>query len=337
MNVNDDGPLFGEQTLKALKKQGIDPYDTVFVGKIPFSAYLRKKTKTPSEERADALLRKLFAKRAKLFICRFETVGGLRRFLPPEQINPGERPPRKAGRVLNKRFAELERRLLAVNNSAWREIMQTAKKNAEFIDRFNNELFFKHVNYGGRRLTADELFAFYGTRPHREKIDLSSRGDEPVFCAVFAMTYYQCSPEDLYTIDGIFSPQPQRRADNMKKAAGVDVFNLILRNNAKEIDGVLERMGEVLTKLKPPEIALSDIGALLENYPLWAGLSEIGRLFSEIFSRGENQNLREALKSAEALKYCAEVVTFCEKIAVLSDGEDYRETKEYKTLAAVYK
>jgi hypothetical protein len=330
MKQQENQSLFEKQSIEIFDTLGIDPNDAVFVGKTPFSRYLRNNLKNPSKENEDALLQKLLKKRAKLFVCRPEYSEGLYCLAPPEHARFGGKSRRKPGRTLKKPFAELEKRFLAANNSILREIMLNAKKNAEFIERFNRELFFKNVRYMGKRLSEDELFALCETETYRGKIDLSSRKDKTAFCAMFAIAYYQCGLEDLYTIDSIFSLQPSRCADNSKKAAGNDVFNMIFRNDKDEINRALERIGVALTKLKPPSVNLSDVKFLAENYSLWSGISEIGTLFSRIFTYNGKRELDEALKTAESFKRCGEVAALCEKISRLSDSEDYRETAEYQ-------
>jgi len=292
--------LFDDATLETLRELEIDPDDAVFVKK------------------------RLFGKPVN-YACRLGKVNGLYGFALPY----APRPPRS----FKKRLAALNRRLLAVNAVIIRKVFSEAKRNAEFVARFNAELFFKNVYYNDIRLTADELFRFYGTDPYYKKINLSADRDKQPFIAMYAIAFCECSAEDVFTVDGIFSPQPQRRIDNAKKKASNEVFGLIFRGDKAEINEVLEGIGAALINIAPPPVDLADPGLLARNYTLYAALAEIGRVFAEVFFYNGNRGLDGALKAAEELKRFANVAALCEKMAALRDDEDYRETEEYKKCA----
>jgi len=292
--------LFEADELHALKELGIDPNDIVFSARplLPFG-----------EE--------------KQFVCHLRFTDGLYSFDLPEKF------PRK----FRKQIVKTEKKLLAINNSHMRKLMAGAKKNAEFVERFNGELFFRHSSYQGRRLNTKELFEFYETHPYYEAINLSAAEDKQPFFALFAMAFHGCTVQDLYTIDGIFSMQPERQADNSKKAAGNDVFNLILRNDKAEIDNVLLQMGQTLIKIQPPRVNLSDAALLAKNYTLFIGLSEMGRVFTQAAENSGNPIFEYAVKAAEKLMSYAPLAQLCNAVSVLSDDDDYRESNVYKKCA----
>jgi hypothetical protein len=267
----------------------------------------------------------------KRFVCRPKLTDGLYAFDMPPKLPRGFR----------ENIAKIEKRLLAVNNSRVRKLMESAKKNAEFVERFNKELFFKHSFYKGKRISTPELFEFYGTHPYYLTINLSPDEDKLPFISLYAMTFYACSSEDLFTVDGIFSMQPERHSDNAKKVAGNAVFNLILRNDIEEMRQVLTRMGKALRQLQPPRVNLSDSVMLAKNYTLFVGLSEIGRVYDSVLSNFpadvimSDDMKKSALAARELMKY-APLAVLCNAIAILGDDEDYRDTSAYKKCAEFY-
>ena len=290
--------LFDEEELFALSELGIDPKALVFYHrplKLPFL-------------------------KERQFVCRLKIQEGLYRFELPEKLP----------RQFKKSIEKTERKLLGSNNAHMRKLMAGAKKNAEFIVRFNSELFYKHSFYKGKKMTAEELSAFYETPPFCRTIDLSSNADCRAFGALYAMTFYACSPEDLFTVEGIFSLQPERHSDNAKKTAGNNVFNLILRNDKTEIGQVLTQMGETLTSVQTPRVNLSDTVMLSKNYTMFVGLSEIGRVFSRVAPDSQS------LKLSKSLTNYAFLVKLCDMISTLGDGEDYRESTAYRECRALF-
>jgi len=289
--------LFEQDELVALRELEIDPKDLVFDRKplLPFG-------------------------KSRRFVCHLRVADGLYSFDYPDDS------PRK----FKKQIFEIQFKLRSLNNSAMRRLMENAKKNALFIERFNSELFLKHSFFQGRRITTGELFDFYETHPYYQTINLSSDPDKQPFIALYAMTFYACSIEDLFTIDGIFSMQPERHADNAKKTAGNAVFNLVLRDNKEEIRQVLMQMGQSLIKIPPLRVNISDAVMLSKNYTLFGGLAEMGRAFSEVAApHCDDGQMQEALQAARNLTNYAPLVKLCDTISVLCDDEDYRETAVY--------
>jgi len=289
--------LFDDAVIETFRELGIDPNDAVFV-------------------------KKGFFGKSESYVCRLNYYGGVYSFTLPE----------KSPRSFKKRLAALNRRVLAVNNAFIRKAMAEAKKNAAFVERFNNELFYKFVYYKDLKLSVKELFKFYETDPYYKKINIAADKDKAPFIAMYAIAFCGCTLTDIFTIDGIFSLQPQRFSDNAKKQAGNGAFYLLFRDDKEEIDLALEKIGESLIGIIPPRTDLDNPDLLAKNYTLYSALSEIGRVFSEIFLYNGNRNLDDALKAADELKKFAKAAALCEKMAVLRDNEDYRETEEYKRL-----
>ena len=302
MNINILD-LFESDELHALNELGIDPHDIVFTEthKLPFL-------------------------KPKQFVCHLRFKEGLYSFDLPEKL------PKK----FVKRISQTQIKLLSINNSHMRRLMAEAKKNAEFIERFNSELFFKHSFYQGRRITKDELFDFYETNPYYQTVNLSSDADKQPFIALYAMSFYACTVNDLFSVDGIFSMQPERHADNTKKTAGNDVFNLILRNNKEEIEQILFQMGQTLSGIQPLRVNLSDEVMLAKNYTLFVGLSEMGRVFTQVTKNNPSKALEPALTAAGSFMNYGLLVGLCNTISVLSDDDDYRETNAYKKCREVF-
>jgi len=283
--------LFTADELCALNELGVNPQDLVFTHR-PFLPFMK----------------------SRQYVCRLQLSDGLYSFSHSEKL------PRR----FKKRLIETEKQLLATNNAQIRKLMASARKNAEFVNRFNSELFFKHSFYKGQKLLVNELFEMYGKSPLIDVINLSSDADKQPFIALYAMAFYACTAEDIYTVDGIFSVQPERHADNAKKVAGNAVFNLLLRNNAAEIEQVLITMGKTLVAIIPPRVNLADMELLAKNYTLFRGLSEMGRLFCAVSGDPELS------KAAQNLAKYAPIAALCEKIAAIGDHEDYRTFAEYK-------
>jgi hypothetical protein len=287
LNIHD---YYQADELAALRELDINPHDLIFIhrSRLPFMKH-------------------------RQFVCHLRLKDGLYSFdLPP-----------KLPRRYKKQIAATEKKLLYGNNLQMRKLMLSAKKNAEFVQRFNSELFLKHSFFKGGKLTLTELFDFYRTAPYTDIVNLSGDADKSPFIALYAITFYACTPEDIYTVDGIFSMQPERHADNAKKTAGNAVFNLIMRNNKDEITQILHRMGEALAAIQPPRVNLADAALLAKNYTLFEGLSHMGRVFCKL-SRSP-----EALRAAQELVRFAPLVELCDAIAAIADEEDYRRLPAY--------
>jgi hypothetical protein len=287
LNIHD---YYQADELNALNELGISPYDLIFTARpiLPFF-------------------------KTRQFVCHLQFKDGLYVFaLPP-----------KLPRRFKKQIELTEKKLLATNNAHIRKLMAGAKKNAEFVERFNSELFFKHSFHKGNKLLAGELFELYASPPYNQAIDLSADADKQAFIALYAMTFYACSPEDIFTVDGIFSVQPERHADNAKKTAGNAVFNLLVRGKTTEIEQVLLTMSKTILALTPPRVNLADMEMLSKNYTLFRGMSELGRVFFK-FAKSSN-----AAEAANQLAKYAAVAQLCDVIAGIGDSEDYRRIKEY--------
>jgi hypothetical protein len=288
--------LFNSDELHALSVLGIDPAALVYndISRLPFV-------------------------KDKQYVCHLRLTDGIYSFELPEKV------PRK----FKRQIIETEKKLLRINNAHVRKLMLGAKKNAEFVERFNSELFFKHSFYQGKRIDTAQLFDFYETHPYYSIVNLSADADKSPFMALYAITFFACTPDDLFTIDGIFSMQPERHADNAKKTAGNAVFNLILRNDRKEIEMALTQMGHALKRIHPLRVNLAAPVSLAKNYSLFVGLSEIGRVYEQICVEvfGENN------ADAAALTRYSPLAALCNVITVLADDDDYRETAAYKKCA----
>ncbi|MCL1831646.1 MAG: hypothetical protein FWG45_01895 [Oscillospiraceae bacterium] len=300
----DYSEIFSPDELLALGELGLDPSTLVFNtnSRLPFV-------------------------KPQQYVCRLKLTDGLYSFdLPP-----------KLPRRFRERVVKIQSKLLAINNATTRKLMESAKKNAEFVERFNKELFLKHSFFQGRRITVSELLDFYETHPYYLTINLSADEDKVPFISLYAMTFYACTPDDLFTVDGIFSIQPERHADNAKKTAGNAVFNLILRNNPDEIKQVLLQMGNTLSNIQPLRVNLDDTVMLSKNYTLFVGLSEIGRVFTTIVGAHETLKndalITQHLNAAQTLADYAPLAVLCNAIAILGDDENYRDTAAYKKCA----
>ncbi|MCL2071324.1 MAG: hypothetical protein FWH07_03710 [Oscillospiraceae bacterium] len=310
MEIIDFAGLFNEEELFALRELNIEPSLLVFNQRallsLPFLQFL-----------------KLPFTKDRQFVCHLKIKDGLYHFELPKKL------PRK----FKKSIAVTERRLLATNNSHMKRLMESAKKNAEFIGRFNSELFLKHSFYKGKRIAVAELSSFYKTVPYCQTIDLSAESDRQPFIALYAMAFYACSPADLFTIDGIFSLQPERHADNAKKTAGNSVFNLILRDDKAEMEQVLSQMGQTLADIQPPRVNLSDTVMISKNYTLFNGLSEMGRVYNQVTASANFTSFRAA---AVSLMNYAALVRLCDTISIAADDEDYRESAVYKKCKSLF-
>ncbi|MCL1903955.1 MAG: hypothetical protein FWF94_06025 [Oscillospiraceae bacterium] len=295
MDINDS---FNEEELFALGELGIEPKSLIFNHHTLNMPFLKERR----------------------YVCHLQIKDGLYSFNIPDKLP----------RQFKKSIVKTERKLLQSNNAHMRRLMTTAKRNAEFIARFNSELFYKNAFYEGKKMTANELIAFYETPPFCHIIDLSATADCLHFAALYAMTFYAQAPEDLFTVEGVFTLQPERHSDNAKKTAGNSVFNLILRNDKTEIERVLVQMGKALSDIQPPRVNLSDTVMLIKNYTLFIGLSEIGRVFAR---NAPNNQLRE---EAQSLMNYGALAKLCETIAASGNDEDYRDSDVFKECTRLF-
>ncbi|MCL2634615.1 MAG: hypothetical protein FWD34_08910 [Oscillospiraceae bacterium] len=323
--------IFKNNAFEALTELGIDPYDTAFIKAKPLSVYFR--TRIKKSNTADDLLSALLHKNAKLFICPLTFHNGLYAFAPPEAIYAEGYTPKKTHippRRLKKKIAVLNKKLLCVNNEFMRKVMAGAKKNAEFVERFNSELFYKNITLNNERISPEEMFKLLSTEPYYRRINLSSDKDKNPFISMYAIAFKECQPHELFTIEGIFSMQTDRHIDNSKKQAANEVFNLILMDDKEETDSVILKMGKAIEEIEPLKINLDDVNMLAKNYTMFIGLSELGRVMAEVFFYNGNRELDGALRKAEELKNYAKTAALCERLMRLTDCEDYRQLPQYK-------
>ena len=299
MDAFDLLELFDEEELFALKELDIEPRSLVFYKRswLPFLSFLP-----------------FFG--ARRYVCRVLIKDGLYRFELPQRVP----------RQFKERISEIEKKLLTSNNAHTKTLMKKAQKDAEFIERFNSELFFKHSYYEDKKITAEEVYAFYETPPYCETINLTDDSDRQHFTALYAMAFYACSLEDLFTVDGIFSAQPERHSDNAKKTAGNSVFNLIIRNDKAEMKRVLQQMEKTLADVQPPRVNLADAAMLAKNYTLFAGVAGVAQAFRRANAAVGNESNAEV---GRLMNY-ALLVQLCDEIAQLSGDLDYRETEVYE-------
>lgn len=327
--------LFDNEHSDPLKKAGIDPLETVFIGKKPFYKLRRRKFSRLTDKAyaaglRRALLVKQIVKGRPISVSRLAVVGSVYRFLPPEAVMFELSPATSTGKALdrirknisrekhypslgkNKHLTALSRRLDELNHAAFQTYVKEAQRELDFIVRFNAELFLS--GFGGRS------HSFLGVALEGELLT--------AFCAACALTRFALSPEELFSVESVFKLQPDRGTDNRKKEAGVFALGLLCAEEKHR--AFLQEICATIGAASLPALDLNDFALFKKNYPLYHGLGSIGRLLCALL-KNEPRMKRER-QVAELLSMYGKTAELC-ALVLSADAAAYRESRLRAELA----
>lgn len=275
--------MFREQ-VKIYSKLNASIFNSIFAGKTSITELTRKKYPASSSQQLKnlsscVLLEKICAGDT-IFFLKLTKINNRYVIAPPVQIKV-----QLEGSTLGlekiaakiKRSADSQRPhpLLKLQLSKKREdisiqlgaaIMKTSLKESAFVTRFNEETFFKNVPM--KPLTSGRL-------------NLNSKSTLCAFAALYAMTYYNLSFRDIYTVDEVFSFSENniRGKDSAKNAAALKLSEEMEKADDTQLNLTLIEMGETLTNIEPPDIDVKNFIVLAENYLFYTAAADIGEAF----------------------------------------------------------
>lgn len=188
-------------------------------------------------------------------------------------------------------------------------VMKTSVKELAFVTRFNEETFFKNV----------PMKPFENGR-----LNISDKETSGAFAALYAMTFYDLSFRDIYTVDEVFgfSETGIRSKDTAKREATMRLSDELEKADDNTIAAVLKKMGETLLKIPLPEIDTKNFVTSAENYVYYNAVSNMGTAYIKAAAYGSGNDgdiFARALKRAVLLEDHKFAALLCEETAALAE------------------
>jgi hypothetical protein len=183
--------------------------------------------------------------------------------------------------------------------SALVQSVQTAQNSLSFVRRFNSEMFFQRLSLNGTALNRKTAEGMYGDGRFCDIVDLRDKDRRYYFLCLYAAAHKNLTMRDIFSLDGVFSFQPNRSTDEAKRLAGAEVFALFAGNNKDEIAGVIAAMGACYAALPPPQPQYSP-AYVKEYYTLADGYAGMGEMLLQLPFVPDNA--RKAAKKAAGVR-----------------------------------
>ncbi|MCL2636828.1 MAG: hypothetical protein FWD48_00510 [Oscillospiraceae bacterium] len=337
-----EGEIIEPETRSLTQKFNINKHELILIEAKPLSAFKVKTNKTggSEEDARRLLLLKLILKGKRVYFSRLFMNDGCFEFSPPEQIifeASAECP------KLNKKFSKKQKvspvsgahlnkitgYLEEINREAVRALLASAKRDFEFVTHFNSEMFHHNLTAKGLSFAKETVIGIYGEEKYTKIIDLSDARERMGFISLYAMAFHGLKLDDIYSVDGIFTLQPNREADEKKRLAGQEVFELVFSENRAEIKARAAKMTDALRNLPLPRVTLNITSAIKKNYTLYCALGDIGRSFSRLILSDE-KDFESALKTARRLSFYRLLEKYYEELA--SGKTEPEKSEVYKNI-----
>ena len=217
------------------------------------------------------------------------------------------------------------------------DLMKSAQSDRRFIARFNEELFFKNVVVGTRKLAASDVFLFYSGEGANQYINIKSKPVQIAAIALYSIASKGLELSDIYSIEKIFPTQEGawhiRGKDNLKIEASNEFMSILRSADFDATISMLAQMGLALLRIELPKIDLSEVKALADNYTLYAGIANIGAAYISI-TKDESITLRmlskrlgadfdRVMKTAELFLRYDKVASLCNSVALLEKDKNF--------------
>jgi len=328
--LNRNNPAYAEsvereiidpETERLTQKYNINKHELILIDAKPLSSFKVGVKLMPEEDARRLLLLKLILKGRRVYFSRFFMNDGCFEFSPPEQITfEVEKADCKKLQKLNKRLNKKQKSfafnkgrkadfqeninsyLAEINREAVKGLLASAKRDFDFILHFNSEMFHHNLTAKGLSFSKETVVGIYEQEKYTEIIDLSDARERMGFISLYAIAFHGLAPGDLYSVDGIFTLQPNREVDDRKRRAGQEVFELVFNEDREAVQNCMPKMIETLKNLPLPEIALNITGAVKKNFTLYCGIGDMGRAFSRLILGGD-KNIDDAIKTARRISF----------------------------------
>lgn len=208
-------------------------------------------------------------------------------------------------------------------------IMKSKANELAFVNRFNEEKFFRGISFGAVSGRISE----FCERPLMLYLS-----------ALYAMTFSGLSFRDIYTVDEVFGAFDRdiRSKDDAKGEATRCLLNDIDRLSDEEMADTLLKMGGKVLELPLPAADPDNAVTMAENYISYCALSGIGDAYlraSEgnsqiwlVLERDFSPRYKEIRRRAELLSKYKAAQKLCEEIPLLCEagGKDMMAAAGYK-------
>lgn len=187
-------------------------------------------------------------------------------------------------------------------------IMETSLKELAFVNRFNEETFFKNL-------------------PMSEfdcgRLDINEKSLLSAFTALYAMTFFSLSFRDIYTVDEVFSFSDGgiRNKDVAKAEAARNLQGDLKQLSDDDLALTLKKMGDQLLSVALPEIDARNFAVLAENYVYYVAAANMGEAFLTAAEAVWKGKAREPVQRAEIFCEYRYAKELCDEIySMLNQG-----------------
>ena len=340
-----ENEIIDPETRRLTGKYNVDKFELVLIGTKPLSSFKIRARNLTQDGARRLLLLKFILRGKRIYISRLNLNADCFEYTPPEQISFSiETPDCKRLKIIDRHFQKKQKPaifgkahlkkinnyLIKINREAVNSLILSAKRDFEFISHFNSEMFYQNISAKGLQFSKETVLGIYEDERYMKIIDLSDPRERMGFISLYAIAFYNLSLNDLYSVEGIFTLQPNRETDEKKRLAGQDVFGLIFSENREEIRKRVSYMGEAIKKLPLPEIDLNINSIIKKNYTLYCGAGDMGKAFSRLILNMDN-DFERTVKTARRLSRYKLLESLYEEM--LSSDETYTESAAYKRAA----
>ena len=337
--------IFGYGCIDNAEKLGIDLFDLVFVNEKPFcdccGNFLEKCPEDKAEVIKTAIMLKKIHRGDIVTVADITINGDVAQISGPEPVYI-----EGIGRNMNKTVPELNRHgtliLESVRLAALRYTMKRCMEYKELVDKYNYRRFSRKLRLNNRPADIEEIKAAMAVRKDRLFADFSRDNIRINFSMLYAIAYGGYTMDDIFSREKVFDNKGYEREKRLSDLSG-DLLTILYNANGIEISSMLINLIVSFTRLKLPEVDLTDLDMIIENYPVYYAIANLAAILESIFSSdsGRKAEMKQYLKRHTLYNYWtvndrlmlmkqySTVVSFCYKLANF-DVELYREDPEYQ-------
>ncbi|MCM1298380.1 MAG: hypothetical protein NC203_08325 [Firmicutes bacterium] len=209
-------------------------------------------------------------------------------------------------------FAGRERRRAEI--AAAKEAMRSSSKELAFVERFNEENFFK-----------DRDISLFGST-----FALTERREVTALTALYAIARCGITFKDIYAVEEVFgfSESGIRCKDDQKHQAALELLHKL--EEKEPLGGVLQEMAQALIEMPFPPLDVKNPVFTAKNYVNYWGTALIGSSFlkavvdNKILSAGLGELYLGAAKKAEMFSDYRSAAALCEEIPAIDPSGSCR-------------
>ncbi len=337
--------IFGIDCIKNAERIGVDLFDLVFVNEKPFcdccGSYVNSCPDEKIETIKTALMLKKIHRGETVSIAEIRINGDVAYVSGLDAVYIDGR-----SRNRNKAVPELNRRgtliLESIRLAALRYTMKRCIEYKELVDKYNFRRFSTRLRLNNRPAGLEEINAAMAMRKDKLFADFSRENTRVNFSMLYAIAYGGYTMDDIFSKEKVFDNKGHEREKRLSDLSS-DLLTILYNANGIEISGMLINLIVSFTRLKLPEVDLTDLDMIIDNYPVYYAIANLAAILESIFSSdsGRKAEMKQYLKRHTfynywtvndrlmLMKQYSTVVSFCYKLANF-DTELYREDPEYQ-------